>query len=195
LLVTRVPIYVTDCVHPFTTTHDHPHRSDLGSKRKVEVFGDMKDELKIEEFEVCQHWVERGKYIAHEFASLIKNVNHARAHKPHTRPCVARRSQHASHRAASAHATSRSLPSPPSTSSPTTSTSPRAPRVGTSPSRLMYSRSPSRSPPTFSSLAYAAHGGFFFKRFTGLLERRKRGGGINGLDDKSSGMEILKTEV
>jgi hypothetical protein len=29
----------------------------------------------------------------------------------------------------------------------------------------------------------------------GLLERMKRGGGVNGLDDKSRGMEILMTEA
>ncbi len=33
------------------------------------------------------------------------------------------------------------------------------------------------------------------KSVVGLLERRKRGGGIKGLDDKSSGMEILMTEA
>jgi hypothetical protein len=32
------------------------------------------------------------------------------------------------------------------------------------------------------------------KSVVGLLERRKRGGGIKGLDDKSSGMEILMSE-
>ena len=33
------------------------------------------------------------------------------------------------------------------------------------------------------------------KSVVGLLERMKRGKGIKGLDDKSSGMEILMTDV
>jgi hypothetical protein len=33
------------------------------------------------------------------------------------------------------------------------------------------------------------------KSVVGLLERRKRGGGVKGLDDKSNGMEILMSEV
>jgi hypothetical protein len=33
------------------------------------------------------------------------------------------------------------------------------------------------------------------KSVVDLLERMKHGGGIKGLDDKSSGMEILMTEV
>ena len=33
------------------------------------------------------------------------------------------------------------------------------------------------------------------KSVVGLLEGRKHGGGIKGLDDKSTGMEILMVEV
>ena len=33
------------------------------------------------------------------------------------------------------------------------------------------------------------------KSVVGLLERMRRGGGINGLDDKSRGMEILMSEA
>jgi hypothetical protein len=33
------------------------------------------------------------------------------------------------------------------------------------------------------------------KSVVDLLERERRGGGIKGLDDKSSGMEILMAEV
>jgi hypothetical protein len=50
-----------------------------------------------------------------------------------------------------------------------------------------------------SCAAYAEHRGEKTregaKSVVGLLERMKRGGGIKGLDDKSSGMEILMSEV